>query len=115
LAGKNRLPRSLSLKSRAEIGGLLKEGRRFPGNYFTLVWMPAEDFKYGVFLSKQTGTAVERNRLKRLFREAVRLNRGRLNKPGKLALLPGVQANNKEFNEINTDVGRVLERINRET
>jgi len=111
LAERNRLPRSLSLKSRVEIAGLMKNGRRFPGNFFTLVWEPAEDFKFGVFISKQAGIAVERNHLKRLFREAVRLNRERLNVTGKIAILPGKQAIKKDFEEINADVGRVFEKL----
>ena len=89
----------------------MKNGRRFPGNFFTLVWEPAEDFKFGVFISKQAGNAVERNHLKRLFREAVRLNRGRLKVTGKIAVLPGKQANKKDFEEINADAGRVFEKL----
>jgi len=91
LAERNRLPRSLSLKSRVEIAGLMK--------------------KFGVFISKQAGIAVERNHLKRLFREAVRLNRERLNVTGKIAILPGKQAIKKDFEEINADVGRVFEKL----
>lgn len=113
-AGRNSLPRSLSLKSRTEISELLEKGRRFRAGSFTLVWQPADQFRYGVFLSRSFASAHRRNRIKRLYREALRLSRGRLNKTGKLAFLPRRFDSDPKLEQLITDVSQVFEQINSE-
>lgn len=112
LVGRNNLPRSLCLKSRADIGRLLKDGRRFPTDCFTLVWQPAEQFKYGIFLSRKLGPAVRRNRIKRLYREAIRLSRNRLEKTGRIAVLPKAHRKEPELGRLIEDVCNIFEQLN---
>jgi len=114
LVGKNKLPRSLSLRRRAEIDSLFEHGRRIPTDFFTLIWQPAEEFKFGIFVSRQAGKAVQRNRIRRRFREAVRLNRHRLTNPVALVLMPRVGGPEPEFERLVDDVGRIFEKLNRE-
>ena len=109
LAARNRLPRTLTLKRRADISSLLKEGRRLHGSICTLVWEPAESFKYGIFLSGKSGPAHDRNRVKRYFREAVRLSRGEL--AVYAAFLPRSRAMESSCELVKSDVNRLFDQI----
>jgi len=112
LVGRNSLPRSLSLKSRVDIDGLLKDGQRFPTDFFTLVWQSAPAFSYGILVSRKYGNAVRRNRLKRLYREAIRLSRNRLDKTGKLVIFPRMTDREPELKRLVADVTGLFERLN---
>lgn len=101
----------MSLKSKVEIDQLFKNGRKLSGDYFTLLWEKSESFKYGVFVAKVAGDAPTRNRIKRLSREAIRLNRKKLTFPVRLALLPRKQAKVPEFEDIDAEIGRLFELI----
>jgi ribonuclease P protein component len=114
LVGRNNLPRSLSLKSRVEISHLLEKGRRFPTDFFTLIWLPADSFRYGVFLSRRHGPAHQRVRLKRLFREAIRLSRKGLAKTGRVAILPRIKNSEPQLDRLIAQVSNIFERISRE-
>jgi ribonuclease P protein component len=101
----------LSLKSKVEIDQLFKNGRKLSGDYFTLLWERSESFKYGVFVAKAAGDAPTRNRIKRLSREAIRLNRKKLTFPVTLVLLPRKRAPIPEFEDIDAEIGRLFDLI----
>jgi ribonuclease P protein component len=101
----------VSLKGKKEIAELLGCGRRYAGKSFTAVYLPAADFRCAVLLSRRHGPAVVRNRLKRLFREAIRSERQKHLKTGRLAVLPGQVEEKIKYETIRADVSRVLENI----
>ncbi len=69
------LPRELILKKKNEIDLVLRTGKRITGKIFTVFVLSSEKTRVAFLISKKVGTAVQRNRMKRLFREAYRLNR----------------------------------------
>lgn len=72
---KNGFKRSQHLRSRAEFDGVYKAGFR-QGSGPLLLFLLANDGKrtrFGISVSKKLGNAVRRNRVKRLLREAYRL------------------------------------------
>ena len=111
LVGKNKLPRSVSLKRRVEIDSLFGKGQRFPTDFFTLIWQPAEQFRYGIFVSKTVRTAPARNRLKRRFREAVRLSRHNLALPGHVAVLPRASRPEPPLERLIDDFTRIFQQL----
>ena len=112
LAERNRLPRESSLKSRIEIERLFAKGRRQRGDCVACVWEKADRFKYGVFVPGKFGNAVQRNRFKRLCREAIRRNRQLLQHPVYVGLLPGGKAGEVDFKQINAEIDRIFQSIN---
>ncbi|MEW5795890.1 MAG: ribonuclease P protein component [Candidatus Zixiibacteriota bacterium] len=113
MVGRSKLPRSASLKLRAEINSLFDKGQRFPTDFFTLIWQPATQFKYGVFVAKPLGTASRRNRIKRRFREALRLSRQALSVPGFVGLLPRPAHDEPPMERLIDDASRIFEQISR--
>ncbi len=104
----------MSLKRRAEIDSLFEQGQRFPADFFTLIWQPADQFKCGVFVSKKLGNAVERNRVKRRMREAIRLSRSCLQAVGRVVVLPRPDRHEPKLEQLVEDVSRIFQQINRQ-
>jgi len=105
----------LSLKSKVEINRLFNNGQRLSGDYFTLLWEKSDSFKYGIFVRKEHGSAVFRNRIKRLYREAIRLNRQLLENNVKIAVLPKKTVQKTDFNEINAEISKLFNIIGTST
>jgi len=107
----NKLPRSLSLKSSADISRLFKAGQRVSGQYFTLIWEKSDRFQYGVFVKKEHGNSVKRNRLKRLYREAIRENLKTLETDLRIAIVPRTKPDQPGLKEINAEISRIFAKL----
>ncbi len=75
-------PRSRRLHLKNDFKNIIQSGHKIQGFGLVLWWKPAplgkEDVRMGLVVSRKLGSAVVRNRVKRLLREAFRLNRKRL-------------------------------------
>jgi ribonuclease P protein component len=71
-----RFGRAQKIKRKVEISRLFKEGRRRDCGGFILIYeqngLPHD--RFGVIVSRKIGNAVERNKVKRVFREIYRCN-----------------------------------------
>jgi ribonuclease P protein component len=77
-----RLPKENRLRKPSEFRLVYEQGKRFEGRFMTVFIIPSQtDFqRLGITASKKAiGNAVQRNRAKRLLREAFRLNKAELN------------------------------------
>ncbi len=75
-------PRSRRLHLKNDFKSIIQSGHKIQGFGLVLWWKPAplgkEDVRMGLVVSRKLGNAVVRNRVKRLLREAFRLNRKRM-------------------------------------
>lgn len=76
-------PKSIRLRRKAEIDPVFRRGQ-----YHRLGWLQAktlpgkgEGSRFMISVSRRAGTAPERNRIRRVIREAIRLNRHCLTRP----------------------------------
>jgi len=115
LVAKNSLPRSIGLKARRSIEELFREGRRIRQSSFLCIWQRCDRFEFAVFVSRDSGSAVQRNRIKRRLREAVRLARRELTNPVRLGLVPNRDTLQAGLERIQADVKRTIDEINRAT
>lgn len=74
------LPRRLRLRSKQEITRVFRQGRYHRLGWLHVKTLPSDrdHSRFLVSVRKAIGAAPVRNRIKRVVREAIRLNRGRL-------------------------------------
>jgi len=110
------LPRERMIKSRERIRRIQKEGTKKEGELFTLYRTktnPAREPQVAILVDRDIRKATERNRLKRLVREVVRLNRpGLLKRDAILYIKP--RAEGKTFWEIQRELVGVTRKIIKE-
>ena len=84
----------LRIKKQADFQRLFQKGKRAFSPSLTLLYVPAPAMRMGVSVGKKHGKSVQRNRIKRLVREAFRLNQDKMKGTYSFIILPKV---NKEY------------------
>ena len=109
---KSKLPRKKSLKSKLEIDSLLNNGHKLSGDLCILFFSAAKEFKFATLVGRKLGNAVERNRIKRLYKEAVRVNYQQLIDDSYIAILPKKSSKRATFEHINAEISELFKQIN---
>ena len=72
---RHTLPRELILKKKSDIETVFQQGRRFTTQSLNIYIFSSQRTRVAFLVNKKIGKAHQRNRMKRLVREAYRLNR----------------------------------------
>ena len=98
--GTARFPSEFRLKKRTDFKRVYEDGTKRVGRYFSLFILPTgREGRIGIVVSRRFGKAVERNRIKRLIREAYRLNRAKFVGMD-LVVIPRERCKGKDAQEI---------------
>ena len=108
-----RLPRSRRIQQGRDFARIKTEGRRLAQGCLVANWQvqpPNTSPRLGVITSRQIGNAVQRNRARRLLREAFRLHQHQLTRPLDLVLVARRSIAGKSFRQVQADFLTVLAR-----
>ena len=78
------------LKKQADFQRLFQKGKRGFSPSLTVVYRPSEKTSMGISIGKKHGKSVQRNRIKRLLREAFRAVQGDMQGTYTLVIIPKV-------------------------
>lgn len=81
----------LRIKKQADFNRLFQKGKRAFSPSLTILYAPAKEMRMGISVGKRHGKSVQRNRVKRLLREAFRLTCDEMQGNYSLILLPKVR------------------------
>jgi ribonuclease P protein component len=109
---KARFPLAARLLRHADFERVYQLGQRHFARHMTFFFLPrAGEARVGFTVGRVLGGAVQRNRIKRRLREAVRRERLRLGVGVDVVLNPKKSVLQASFNEITQDVSRAFEVI----
>jgi len=94
---------------------VFQNGRAFRRRKFVLLAAPNQGAvsRLGLSVGRKLGPALRRNRLKRLIREAFRLNKSALSAPMDLVVIPRREWRELRLSEIEADFGQTLAEVRR--
>jgi len=103
------------IQKRSEFEVLRDKGKLVPGNLFGMSFLKEgeEENRFGFVISKKISRkAVDRNRIKRLLSESVKVNLDKMKSKGnKVAFLAKKTILGKKMDEVETEVRGMLEKI----
>ncbi len=107
------LPRTARLRTPGDFRRVYGQGNRAHGRLLVVVGFPRRDpgHRLGVAVSKEHGRAVRRNKLKRILREAFRLERPELPGAFDLILIPRPRDGHLELADVRAELRRLVEQL----
>jgi ribonuclease P protein component len=111
-----KFPRSLRLNRRGDFEKVYKQGRRHFAAHLTIFYLGRERGdgpRIGLRVGRVLGEAVERNRIKRRLREALRLHRAELSSAVDIVVHPKRSALKVDFAGLEKEIQRALEAVER--
>jgi ribonuclease P protein component len=111
---RSKFPKSVKLLKHSDFQRVYKSGKRHFAVLMTAFYLPrlAEDVigpRVGITVGRALGGAVDRNRIKRRMREAIRFHLGGLKAPVDVVFNPKKATLNAEFSLIEQEVKRAFE------
>ena len=108
--GSFKFPKSEKILNRADFVKLNRSGKRLYTKHFTLITKQNGQgvTRLGVTVSKKTGNAVKRNRVKRLIRESFRLNKIHFPQGHDIVIIAKKDARYLDFWKIKEELGTVF-------
>lgn len=80
----------LRLKKQTDFQRLFQKGKRAFSPSLTMIYRPSNKMTMGISIGKKHGKSVQRNRIKRLLREAFRLTQAEMKGTYAVVLIPKV-------------------------
>jgi ribonuclease P protein component len=116
---QGRFPKSHRLLRHSEFERVYKQGRRHFSAHMTAfyLWRPEDELKgarVGFTVSKALGGAIQRNRIRRRLREAVRLNGFHYNMPVDIVINPKRSTLSAEFNDLQNEIAKAFQVIEKQ-
>ena len=108
----NRFSREVRLLRHADFERVYKQGKRHFAPHLTAFYRRREEgekLRIGFTVSKLLGGAVERNRMRRRLREAVRLHWPQFRAPVDIVINPKKTLLQMDFSELGKEVSQVFE------
>ena len=102
----------LPLKKKKDFTQAVKSGKRRFTASLTLVILPTDEPRFAVCVGKKYGKSVQRNRIKRLLREAFRFHSEKVETPCHILLIPKV-APQYSYEGFKRDIGIALDKEKR--
>jgi len=115
---RKRFPREVRLLRHADFDRAYKQGRRHFAPHLTAFYRRREagdGFRIGFTVSKLLGGAVQRNRMRRRLREAVRLHWPEFQAPVDIVINPKKSLLTVDFSELGKEIGQVFEVVRKIT
>ncbi len=110
------LQKANRIRKTTEYDHIFKEGKSYKTKYFVVIVRKNDVLKdgpkFGFIASKKVGGAIERNRAKRLLREAVRLQLTKFPKNIEVSLIAFNTIDKVSLIEIEHELAKVIEGIN---
>jgi ribonuclease P protein component len=109
--GRESFPSSARLLRRADFERVYKQGRRHFAVHMTVFYLPrseGEGLRVGFTVGRVLGGAVQRNRMKRRLREAVRRHRRAVSAPADVVINPKKSLLTADFAELLKEVERAF-------
>ncbi len=107
------LPRQARMLTRQDFRRVYRHGHRAHGSAMVVVACPrhAPGHRVGLSVSKAHGCAIRRNKIKRLLREAFRLERPKLPGQFDLVLIPKQRPGKYELRELRVEIIKLVRKL----
>lgn len=108
--GRLRFPRDLRLLRHSDFERVYKQGKRHFAAHMTVFYLRRDEggMRVGFTVSRALGGAVERNRMRRRLREAVRLERPSTSVPVDVVINPKKSLLTVDFLELQREVAKAF-------
>lgn len=106
------LPKAARIREEREFRTAFTKGRSYKGDLIVVYVLPrrGEDVRFGFTTVKKIGGAVERNRLKRLLREAAKKLMPGLQSGTDIIVLARTRAAGASLHELTAELAKLLEK-----